>query len=85
MTQVRVVDSIIDAVSEVGVDLPISMQRCVEESPIRYQLIIPVADAGASSNISYAEFYLDGRRLGEAFVPFYETRNSKDGYGQEYG
>ncbi|MDA8142310.1 MAG: Ig-like domain-containing protein, partial [Desulfobacteraceae bacterium] len=58
-------------IPDMTVDLPLEMQRCVEGSPVRFQVSTPVAGQGSSSGIQYVEFYLDGKRIGEAYFPLY--------------
>ncbi|MEJ2165964.1 MAG: Ig-like domain-containing protein, partial [Desulfobacterales bacterium] len=68
-------------VPPVALELPGAMQRFVEASPIRCQAATEVADAYTGSGISYVEFFLDGKLIGESHFPLYEERAT--GWGQE--
>ncbi|MCP3871850.1 MAG: hypothetical protein GY699_01645, partial [Desulfobacteraceae bacterium] len=70
---VKVKDKLIADVPETLIDHPISMQRFIEGSPIRYQIAVPVDDYDGS-NISYMTFFLDGEKQDDCYFGFIEER-----------
>ena len=61
-------------VPEADLELPAAMQRFVEGSPIRCQVALQTAGSYSGSGISYVEFFLDGKLMGESHFPLYEER-----------
>ena len=78
-SKVKVVAEVQDDAPDVQFELPVTMQRCVEGSPIRYQIAVPLGDGSSGSNITYVEYYLDGSKVGEVSYPLFETRPTPDG------
>ncbi|HEY9199158.1 MAG TPA: Ig-like domain-containing protein, partial [Gammaproteobacteria bacterium] len=58
-------------------ELPADLQRFVEGTPLRLQLTTPLQ--GDTSEISYVDFYMDGRRIGAAHYPLMEERQMPTG------
>jgi hypothetical protein len=67
----RVVSEIATQIPSMKMDLPLEMQRCVEGSPVRFQLSTVISPGQESSGIQYVEFYVDGTRIGESYYPIY--------------
>ena len=59
-------------VPEADLELPAAMQRFVEGSPIRCQVAAETAGSYSGSGISYVEFFMDGKLMGESHFPLYE-------------
>lgn len=65
-----------DLPNDALLELPVDLQRYVEQAPIRIQVAIdlgPVAEASRST-INYVEFFIDGTRVGESSFPLLEMR-----------
>lgn len=71
---VKVVADLKVQAPDVDVELPTAMQRFVEGSPIRCQVALETSGSYSGSGISYVEFFLDGKLVGESHFPLYEER-----------
>jgi len=70
---VKVVADLKVQVPAVDAELPAAMQRFVEGSPIRFQVALETGGY-SGSGISYVEFFLDGKLMGQSHFPLYEER-----------
>ncbi|MBF0398160.1 MAG: hypothetical protein HQK78_15385, partial [Desulfobacterales bacterium] len=75
--EVKVIPEEEFTIPKVDIDFPLSMQRFVEATPVKYQVSTNLKDT-LESDINYVEIYLDGKRLGMVF-PSYEKRQDKTG------
>ncbi|MFC1748126.1 Ig-like domain-containing protein, partial [Pseudomonadota bacterium] len=65
---------------EMDFEKPTHMQRLVEGTPMRMQVALPFDESGA---ISYMNFFVDGKRVGEAYFPVIEEREVQKPNGQK--
>ncbi|MCG8471978.1 MAG: Ig-like domain-containing protein, partial [Desulfobacterales bacterium] len=72
-----------DDVPELDFEKPVEMQRCVEGSPVRFQLSRQTGESPDPSGIHYVEFFLDGAKVGESYFPFFESRPIQTMHGQK--
>ncbi|MEJ2660091.1 MAG: Ig-like domain-containing protein, partial [Desulfobacteraceae bacterium] len=78
---VRIVAEITDSIPEAEFISPLAMQRCVEGTPIRFQMKNPASGSSGRSNIATVEFFIDGTSIGESVFP--TIRKTGDGSGEE--
>lgn len=64
-------------VPDVVVETPAPMQRCVEQSPVRFQVARDVGEQPIPSGVRLVEYYLDGAKIGDAFFPYFEKREKR--------
>ena len=66
-------------------EFPTENQRLVEQSPMRYQLAIPlgpIRTADVNTGIVRVEYFMDGNKVGEAARPTFEIRDVETGPGK---
>lgn len=73
---VRVSGSSSIAVPTVLVETPLSMERYIEGSPIRYQVSHQVGEFPERSAIAFVDFLVDGAPIGQSRYPIFENRCS---------
>ena len=62
---------------EYGFEKPVSMQRLIEDTPVLMQIAVPMGpldEPVTGDTISYVNFYMDGRLVGETYFPIFEER-----------
>ena len=66
-------------------EFPTENQRLVEQSPMRYQLAIPlgpIRTADVNTGIVRVEYFMDGNKVGEAARPTFDIRDVATGPGK---
>lgn len=74
-----VVEKISDTIPDIEIEEPSFMKRYVEATPVSFKISTAVPNMTTRSGISYVEFFLDGKKIGNSYFPFNESRESPPG------